>query len=417
MHTDPTAPLDDSRVTALHDAVDQAFDSEQIPWLSKLVETPSHSHAREDVEAAAKIFDATLERLGFDVSRYPDENGHYADHRVYRSAGLDSHERTLALVGHIDTVFPRKMGFLDFRRDEEKAYGPGVLDMKGGLSVIVGALRALKRAEPATFSSLRLRVVCVTDEEVGSTSSIHLYRELASRLTGGLVFEAGRVDDEIVTARKGTGTFTVHAEGIAAHAGNHHADGVNAIHALAHLIPRIEALTDYERGITVNVGLIEGGTSKNTVPPHAKCMIDVRVQRTRDADWISHEMRELVESPFPLDADVPERVHHAHFRLEGKVTRPPMEATPGAQSLRTCYETHAAAAGLKTGEAPRQGGGSDANLIAALGVPCIDGLGPFGKGFHSKGEWCSLESLRMRTKALACFLASECCEGAVESST
>ena len=176
---------------------------------------------------------------------------------------------------------------------------------------------------------------------------------------------------------------------------------------LARLVIGAEALTDYARGILVNVGIVAGGTAKNTVPDEARCVIDSRFLTVADAHEVVGRLRALAADPFGDEPGVPERLRQAKVELRGGIARPPMEVIAGTQALRLRYEAHAAAAGLQVGEAPRQGGGSDANLLAALGVPCIDGLGPAGEHFHNPSEWSSLASLRRRTQALACLLAQD----------
>lgn len=389
---------------ALQAAVDAAFEAQQVPLLQRLVELPSHTYARADVEAAARCLDAAAAAIDLRCTRVPDAGEKFADHRVYATP-ITGEGPSLALVGHIDTVFPRSLGFLAFRREGDTIRGPGVLDMKSGLTEVLFALRALRAVAPDRFAATPLRVVVVSDEEVGSPSSAALYRELAPRLTGALVFEAGRARDTIVTRRKGGGLFTVTVRGKAAHAGNNHAAGVNAIHALALLVDVIEGLTDYERGVTLNVGIIEGGTAKNTVPELARCQIDARFETVADAERVSAALRELARDPFARVPHAPERLRGVSVEVSGGVTRPPMEASEASQRLRAAYEPYASACGLQIGECPLQGGGSDANLLAADGVPCIDGLGPFGKFFHEVEEWSSLDSLRRRTAALAWFLA------------
>lgn len=386
----------------LSTVIDEAFATEQVPWLARLVEAPSHTLARDDVEAAFAILDETLgQELGLDLERHPDPEGRFADHRVYATAAARGEVRSLVLVGHIDTVFPRSTGFSRFTVEGDVMRGPGVIDMKGGLSVGVFALRALRRVLGAErFSALPLRFVVVSDEEVGSPSSAAVFTALAPRASGALVLEAARAGDAIITMRKGTGAFTVEAHGRAAHAGNAHARGQNAIHALCRLVPRIEALTDYGRGITLNVGLIEGGTSRNTVPAYARCELDLRVETAADARQVIEALEAMIAEPLP------EALAEVQLTLTGGLQRPPMEATAESQALRARYEAVAVKVGLGSGEAPRQGGGSDANLLAALGVPCIDGLGPWGTGFHSLDEHGSLDSLRRHTQALAHLLAT-----------
>jgi len=314
---------------------------------------------------------------------------------VYVTPAAREAARCLALVGHVDTVFPRAMGFFGFERDGDVARGPGVLDMKSGLSSMFFALAA--QPDPL---AVPVRLVINSDEEVGSPSSAPLFERVAGRTTEALVFEAGRAEDALVTCRKGAGGFTATARGRAAHAGLAHADGVNAIAALAVVIGRVEALTDYERGVTFNVGLVEGGTSANTVPAEAWCRIDCRYIHPEDRDWAGEALREAVEG-----APLAGRLEGAELSLEGRFHRPAMVATEANRDLLARYARHAAAVGLGHGEAPLQGGGSDANILASHGVPCIDGLGPSGHGVHRTDERCSLDSLRRRTAALAAFLA------------
>jgi len=391
---------------AVANVVSARFKSQQIPWFRRLVETPSHTLAREQVEVAARLVDERLMALGMSCRRIPDPEKRFADHRVFATPAVGENDESIALVGHIDTVFPQSMGFLDFETDPDGdvVRGPGVLDMKSGISVIVFALEALRELDPERFEALALRVICNSDEEVGSPSSHGLFSDLAPRICGALVFEGGRDEDRIITARKGGGSFTLTARGKAAHAGLAHASGINAIHALALVIPRIEALTDHSRGVTLNVGLIEGGTAKNTVPDEAHCVIDTRFITQADAEDVVGQLQAIARDPFAGVSDVPAKFVDVRVELTGRVTRPPMEATAGNQILRELYEASGEPCGLKIGEAPLQGGGSDANLLASHGVPCIDGLGPFGKNFHKIEEWSSLESLERRTQALARFL-------------
>lgn len=393
---------------ALHRAVEQRFETEQIPFLAALVDKPSHTYAKDDVEAAFTLLDDKCARLGLVRSLHPDPSGKFAAHRVYQTPAAVDGKPAWGLVGHMDTVFPRKLGFLHYLREGDRIRGPGTLDMKSGLSSIVFALQAIHDVRPDRFDALPIRFICVSDEEVGSPSSASLYASLAPALVGALVFEAGREADRIVVARKGAAAFRIEAKGRAAHAGNRHHDGVNAIHALSLLIPRLEALTDYQRGVTVNVGLMEGGTAKNTVPEQASCTIDARFLTVADGIALEAKIGELVRSPWQGVSPAPgTRLADATFTLSGGISRPPMEAHAANDALRLRYEKYASAVGLKVGSAPLQGGGSDANLLAAAGVPAIDGLGPYGQHFHQVEEWSSLSSLLRRTQALAAFLASE----------
>jgi glutamate carboxypeptidase len=272
---------------------------------------------------------------------------------------------------------------------------------------VIAALDALGRVDPVARARLRARFVVVSDEEVGSPSSAPLFARLAPLTSEALVFEAGRKQDLLVTRRKGSGLYTVTARGRAAHAGNRHEDGVSAIWALSVLVPRLEGLTDYARGTTASVGLIEGGTAKNTVPELARLHLDARFTSLDETARFEAALRDIVAHPFEgvPGSIAPSKLHAARFELEGGVCRPPMEPVAATGALLARYGALASRCGLGSGEAAMQGGGSDANLLAAAGVPTLDGLGPWGEFFHETREWCSLESLQRRTEALALFLA------------
>ena len=390
----------------LTESVQAAFESKQLPFLERLVNQSSYTDVPEDVEVVAAIIDEFVDELGMSRERIADTEKRYADHRVYTTSATSPDDLALALIGHCDTVYPRELGFLEFRRDDSgKAYGPGVLDMKSGLTVILFALRAVREQAPEIWKDCKLRFLLNSEEEVGSPSSQGLFKRMAPKISRALVFEGGRDDDQIVTSRKGTGGFKITAIGSSAHSGNDHAAGVNAIHVLALLIPPLESLTNYDAGTTVNVGVIKGGTAKNTVPGEAECLIDVRVSNVTEMHHIEASLKRIINWEFESAESVPEKIRSAQVELSGGMTRPPMESTEASEKLREDYECFARRAGLGGGPAPMQGGGSDANNLAALGIPTIDGLGPFGKFMHHPKEWCCLESLQQRTVALACYLA------------
>jgi glutamate carboxypeptidase len=314
----------------------------------------------------------------------------YGAHQVWRSEAPGA---PILLIGHHDTVFPPGH-FEGWHVSGERATGPGAFDMKGGLAVIWGALAALESL--GVLSRLPLVVVSVADEEVGSPeSSPHLMR-IAQGASAALVFESGRQRDAIVTRRRGTGTLTVSFTGRAAHAGNAHASGRNAVWAMARFIDAAQVLTDYTRGSSVNVGLASGGTSSNTVPAFAECKVDVRFERADAA-------RELLEALRHAAERAAESVG-VELAIAGGANRLPLDRTPASEALFLEYGVHARAAGLGSEECPLVGGGSDANTVGSVGVPAIDGLGPRGEGFHTTSEWMDLGSLRPKAEALARFL-------------
>jgi glutamate carboxypeptidase len=189
--------------------------------------------------------------------------------------------------------------------------------------------------------------------------------------------------------------MTVTAHGKAAHSGNNHKDGANAIWALAKFVDAAQQLTDYDKGVTVNVGQFSGGTSKNTVPERAECKLDLRYQTVADAEALVVRLRAVADAV---------HVPGVALDVQGGVNRLPFERTAASAALRDEYAACARAAGLGDGEAPLIGGGSDANTVAPLGVPAIDGLGPRGAGFHTTTEYVELDTFVPKAEALVRFL-------------
>lgn len=362
--------------------------------IARLVDVNSHTENPAGGALVADLLTAELTALpGLSVRAVPSASGRFAPHLV---ASIGPAQGSVVIVGHLDTVFPPG-SFEGFRRDGELARGPGVLDMKGGLVVAIAALRALAAA--GALEKARLRFVIVSDEEVGSPESEPLLRAEAAGATAALVLEAGRQADRVITARKGTGSVRVTASGRAAHAGIAHDQGANAIWAMARFIDRAQQLTDYARGVTVNVGKVGGGESKNTVPDLATCVADFRFVHLSDGAATMTALRAAAEE---AAASVP----GTSLLVEGGPARAPLERSEANLALYRAYAEHARAAGLGDGEAPLLGGGSDASTTAAMGIPSIDGLGPRGSGFHTKDEQIEVATLVPKAEAMAAFLAA-----------
>jgi len=324
------------------------------------------------------------------------KSSRYAHHLVFRSKGAAGLS-PVALVGHLDTVFPPGK-FEGYRVDGELRRGPGTLDMKGGLVVLGAALRAL--SETGGLERLPpLRIVVVSDEEVGSPEGQGVIRSACAGSAAALVLESGRAADAIITRRKGTGAMEAVARGKAVHAGNHHADGANAIWAVARFVDRVQQLTDYPRGITVNVGKVLGGQGKNTVPDHAEAHVDLRFCTRADGEALVEAFR---EAAIAAAASVP----GTRIELTGGISREPLERSAASAALLEAYAACARASGLGFAEAALIGGGSDASTTSSLGIPSIDGLGPRGKGFHTVEEHIEVNTLVPKAQALARFLAS-----------
>lgn len=373
--------------------------AEVLPLLRSWVETNSYSANVEGVNEMGDLLAEAFALEGLVLDRRAGDG--VGDHLVWTTpAWAGAGDRRLILVGHHDTVFPPG-AFETWERDGDRLRGPGVLDMKGGLATAWATVAAF--ADIGRLAELPLAIVSVGDEEIGSPDSKQVIEELARGAGGALVFEAGRAGDAIITRRKGTGALAVTATGRAAHAGNHHREGVNAIWSLARLIDRAQELTDYDRGVTVNVGLISGGSSRNTVPAEARCDIDFRFIRRADGEA-------LVAAVEALAAELSTGGAGA-LTVAGGIRRLPLERTDASVALCRRYAECAEAAGLGGVEAGLIGGGSDASTASAVGVAAIDGLGPRGSGFHTHDEVIEVSSLELRVDALARFLARWLAEG------
>lgn len=360
-----------------------------VSLVGSLVEVSSHTNDRAGVTEMQRLL-ATHVPL---APRWqPSER--FGEHVCY-ATGPARERPPVVLVGHADTVFARER-FAGFRCDGVLARGPGVLDMKGGLAVCCFALKALAHA--GVLPELSLEWVVVSDEEVGSPDSASWLRSLAQGARAALVFEAGRPGDAIITRRKGTGSLLARAHGRAAHAGNAWSEGANAIWALSRWIDRAQGLAAPAEGVTVNVGLVRGGTSKNTVPDEAAAEVDLRYERPEQASELWAALREAAREA---------AVQGATVTLEAGPGREPLACTPESASLRERYALCQREAGLGDGEMPLVGGGSDAQTTASAGVPTIDGLGPRGQGFHTLDEQLEVASLLPKTEALVRFLLRE----------
>ncbi|SMY16899.1 M20 family metallopeptidase [Photobacterium aquimaris] len=292
------------------------------------------------------------------------------------------------LIGHMDTVFP--VGTAAARpmtHDSERAYGPGVSDMKSGLLSVVYALRDL---DPAALETLSICVCMNPDEEIGSLHSEEWLKSVAVNAKHVLVAEAARADGSLVKARKGMARYCLSFHGKAAHAGNEPQNGRSAITEMAHWILAINAMTDFESGTTLNAGVVSGGAGANIVPDFAQVVVDVRFWDNDEYAAVDAKIRALTETPF---------VDGVTITAEREAHKPSMVPSPQTEVLMAQVETVGKELGIDiTWQAV--GGGSDANLTAVLGIPTLDGLGPVGAGFHSADEWLDLASIEPRIRLL-----------------
>jgi glutamate carboxypeptidase len=293
----------------------------------------------------------------------------------------------LLVIGHTDTVWPKgTLAQMPFSVEAERARGPGIYDMKGCLVLLLMAI------DEAGSGRRRLRVFLTADEEQGSRTAHDALRSAAEGVVAALVVEPPTAAGDLKTSRKGLGRFSVTIEGRPAHAGTSLLDGASAVEELAHQIIRLHELTDLDRGISVNVGVVTGGTRENVVAAYARAGLDVRVVHAADVDRVEWALRSLT----PV-------LEGTKISVDGVWTRPPLEATPASRILFTRAQAHARSLGFEVGEAA-SGGGSDGNLVGALGVPVLDGLGIEGGGAHAFHEHVRLDTLPLRARLLGRLL-------------
>lgn len=292
------------------------------------------------------------------------------------------------LIGHMDTVFP--VGTAAARpmtHDNERAYGPGVSDMKSGLLSVVYALRDL---DPTAIDALSICVCMNPDEEIGSLHSETWLKSVAVNAKHVLVAEAARADGSLVKARKGMARYRLSFHGKAAHAGNEPQNGRSAITEMAHWILAINAMTDFDSGTTLNAGVVSGGAGANIVPDFAEVVVDVRFWDNDEYAAVDAQIRTLTETPF---------IDGVTITVEREAHKPSMVPSPQTEVLMAQVEVVGKELGIDiTWQAV--GGGSDANLTAVLGIPTLDGFGPIGAGFHSADEWLDLASIEPRIRLL-----------------
>ena len=354
-----------------------------VEWVS--IESPSH-----DGKSVNKVVDhveGQFRDLGLKLERIPGRDG-FGDILECKTPPEMSQGdgKGILVLAHLDTVHPIGMieKDLKIRREGDSIFGPGIYDMKAGGYIAYYALRHLMRQGKKT--RLPVTFLFIPEEEVGSPTSRARIEEAARGHKYALVMEPGRDGDRVVTSRKGVGRFSLTVKGAASHAGVRHQDGRSAIHEMAKQIMRIEAKTDYARGITCNVGLIQGGTGVNVVPAECKVEVDLRVPSQQLAEEMTHWFLNLE----PIGQDVT-------LTVEGEMNRPPYQKDAGISALFEKAQAIYREIGKELLDVPLTGGGSDGNFTAALGIPTLDGLGADGKGAHAAYEQIYYSSLVPRT--------------------
>jgi len=358
-----------------------------VDTIRALVRLESPSTDRQAVERCGDEIRRRLAALGGKVSRIP--GGNRGDHV---RADFDGGPTRVLLLGHFDTVWPvGQLEKMPLREADGRLHGPGVFDMKSGIGAAMLAVRALTERKLPDRPSLT--ILLTSDEEVGSETSRQTIEATALECQAVLVLEPSLPGGAAKTSRKGCGEFELIVHGVSAHAGLDPGKGASAIHELARQILAIEALQNLDLGITLNVGVISGGSRANVVADAARAVVDVRVPAMADAAALEAQLRALRPA-----------LRGTRLEVRGSVARPPLERSPHVVRLYELARGVARDLGQDLGEGAA-GGGSDGNFTAAIGVPTLDGLGPRGDGAHAAHEHVEMDDLPWRAALLAGLLS------------
>lgn len=359
----------------------------------ELVEIESPSDNKAAVDRLAQMLAGKFSALGARITLHSSDDFGVHLQADFPTAGKHPNSKPVLLLGHMDTVYPLgTLAAMPCRVAGGRLFGPGVYDMKSGIAMMLYAIPALRHVlgglpRPVT-------VLLVSDEEVGSDSSRPITEALAKKAEAVLVMEPSYGPHGAVkTARKGVGEYKLKVTGVASHSGLDFEKGQSAILELAHQIVRVSGFTDLARGVTLNVGNIQGGTRVNVVASEATAAIDLRASRLKDAAAVERRIRRLT----PVN-------RKCKLEIGGGLNRPPMERTPAVAGLYRKASAIARELGWELEEAA-VGGGSDGNFTAGLGIPTLDGLGGVGEGAHATHESIIIGELSRRATLLGALIA------------
>ena len=356
---------------------------EYLTDLQQLININSYTKNKDGVNEISKLMTSWLGDLGFNDVCYERET--IGNHHLYTTSKTKGIK--ILLLGHNDTVFPQGK-FEHYAEDEKWIYGPGVCDMKGGNMV---ALQALRNVYEKNGKIENIDFLLVSDEETGSDDSKELSSKIALDYDVCFVFEAAGENLEVVTGRKGVGTFTISIEGKAAHAGVRYAEGINANLEAAYKLIELTKLTNLEIGTTVNVGKITGGIGANTISPHCELLLELRYTQNSERDQLLNALDEITNTS---------HVEGTKSTLSGLIQRDVMETNDAQLELIKKIE---ALSGEKL-PTEQRGGVSDANIVASQGVLTLDGFGPFGDGDHTVNERALKSSFEQRINLMTNIL-------------
>lgn len=357
--------------------------------LKQLVNVDSGSYNKKGVDKVVQILKAEFDHL--DLHTEVREVEKYGNQLIVTHK--DAVDPSILLVLHMDTVFPEgTVAKRPFSIKDGIAYGPGVVDMKGSHVTTLYAVKALLEENSEALKSIKL--LFTSDEEIGAPVGRVIIEEQAQGMKHALVMEPARVDGSLVSSRRGGGLYTLEVKGQAAHSGIEPEKGRSAIEELSHKTIKLHALSDHENGISVNVGLISGGSSVNTVAPTAKAEVDIRISKMDQAELLAEKIKEICATP---------DVEGTSIILEGGITRPPMEKNSQTIELLDTIKSVGEEIGLSITDIST-GGGSDASFTSAMGIATVDGLGPKGGNQHNEGEYLEIDTLVERAELLAAVI-------------
>lgn len=358
-----------------------------IELIEKLVNIDSGSYNKEGIDRIGKILIKKYLKMGFDYQRI--NNDTLGDHLVIQHK--DAAETDILLLAHMDTVFSDGTATArPFKIINNRAYGPGVIDMKSSLVMLLYSVKQLFHIGDESYKNIS--ILLTSDEEIGSPTSKQLIRKVSETKKYALVMEPAREDGSIVSSRRGGGSYQLTVKGRATHAGVSPEEGVSAIEELAYKIVELEKLNSLDEGISISVGIVEGGEAVNVIPDKAEASIDIRISSIEQGKRLAKKIEEICSRP---------NVEGAEIILEGGLGRQPMELTQKNLELVEIVKEVGRSIGLELKDT-HTGGGSDASFPSEVGVATIDGLGPIGGELHSEDEYLEVSSLTER-----CFLLSK----------
>lgn len=359
---------------------------EMIGLLEKLVNIDSGSDFKEGVDKVGSILKKEYESIGFTCEIVQEDK--VGDHLILKHHSAE--KPSILLIAHMDTVF--KEGTAKerpFYIKGNRAYGPGVADMKGSQVTLLYAMKHLLKNSPESLE--KVIILLNSDEEIGSASSRPIIEKLSKTVDYALVMEPARKDGSIVTSRRGGGTYKLEIRGKAAHSGVAPQDGHSAIEEMGHKIVKLSELTNHDEGISINVGRVNGGEAVNVVPDTATLHVDVRVSNAEQSETIKQQIEEICATP---------DIKGTEIELSGGIRRPPMELDDENLELLNIIQDVGESLDIEVSHT-HTGGGSDASFPSHLGVATVDGLGPVGGEMHSDKEYLEVDSILERTELLA----------------